>query len=354
VPRVISKYPSSGGDLSRYLSSRKTDKQLIIESKGGKQMSAEIKHIPVALNRCIDLLSPALLSKNKAFLIDATVGLAGHAKELLAKFHNLHLIGIDRDLSALNIAKNELSKYQDRTTFLHSTFDQIDQALKLAGCEFVDGILFDLGVSSMQLDDADRGFSYSKDAPLDMRMDQNSTLTAEIILNTYSHGQLAKIIQNYGEERFASRIAEKIIKARQSGGLKTTQDLAQIVKSSIPAATRRTGGNPAKRTFQALRIEVNQELVVLEKAIPAALAALSVGGRLVVMSYQSLEDRIVKQVFTQLSTATTPLGLPVDLPNTAAKYRLLISGSEGASESEQISNPRSQSMRLRAIERVAA
>ena len=206
----------------------------------------------------------------------------------------------------------------------------------------------------MQLDQADRGFSYSQDAPLDMRMDQSAQLTAEIVLNTYNHGELAKILQNYGEEKFASKIAENIIKARSSGRLKSTKDLAEIVKESIPAPARRTGGNPAKRTFQALRIEVNQELAVLERAIPAALAALSVGGRLVVMSYQSLEDRIVKSHFTQATKSNTPLGLPVDLPNSAASYKLLISSSQAADESEQLSNPRSQSMRLRAIERVAA
>ena len=192
-------------------------------------MSADIAHIPVALNRCIDLLSPALINKSRPIVIDATLGLAGHAKALLAKFENLHLIGIDRDSSALEIAKLELSNYQKRTTFINTTFDQIEMALEKIGCEYVDGILFDLGVSSMQLDMADRGFSYSKAAPLDMRMDQSSKLTAEIVLNTYSHGQLAKIIQNYGEEKFASKIAENIIAARQADELKTTKDLAEIV-----------------------------------------------------------------------------------------------------------------------------
>jgi 16S rRNA (cytosine1402-N4)-methyltransferase len=185
-------------------------------------------------------------------------------------------------------------------------------------------------------------------------MDQSAQLTAEIVLNTYNHGELAKILQNYGEEKFASKIAENIIKARSSGRLKSTKDLAEIVKESIPAPARRTGGNPAKRTFQALRIEVNQELAVLERAIPAALSALSVGGRLVVMSYQSLEDKIVKTHFAQATKSNTPLGLPIDLPNSAASYKLLLSSSQAADESEQLSNPRSQSMRLRAIERVAA
>ena len=322
--------------------------------KGGEQMSAEVAHIPVALTRCLDLLTPAIANSSKPYLIDATLGLAGHAKVFLEKFSNLHLIGIDRDPSALAVAKEQLLAFAKRTTLLHLTYDQINQALAAAGINEVDAILFDLGVSSMQLDLSQRGFSYSKDAPLDMRMDQSAPLTAKVILDTYSHGQLAKIIQNYGEEKFASKIAENIIKARSSGELNTTKDLAEIVKSSIPAPARRTGGNPAKRTFQALRIEVNQELTILEQAIPAALAALKVGGRLVVMSYQSLEDRIVKNIFNQVVKSKTPRGLPVELPDSAANYRLLISSSEAANEAEQISNPRSQSMRLRAIERVAA
>lgn len=317
-------------------------------------MSADLAHIPVALDQCVDLLSPALVNKSKPYLLDATLGLAGHAKVMLERFPNLHLIGIDRDQSAIKLAQANLAQYADRITIVNTTFDQIDLALSTASVTQVDGILFDLGVSSMQLDQAERGFSYSQSAPLDMRMDQNSSLTAAVVLNTYSHGALAKIIQNYGEEKFASKIAENIIKARTQGELKTTKDLAEIVKNSIPAAARRTGGNPAKRTFQALRIEVNQELAILERAIPAALSALSIGGRLVVMSYQSLEDRIIKRFFTQFSAAKTPRGLPMDLPNSAAHYRLLVSGSESSAESEQISNPRSQSMRLRAIERVAA
>ena len=317
-------------------------------------MGIEVKHIPVALEQCIDLLTPAIKNKSKPVLIDATLGLAGHAKEFLKRFENLQVIGIDRDSSALEIAKSNLIQYADRVTFIHNTYDQIQAGLDKAGFNLADAILFDLGVSSMQLDQAERGFSYSQDAPLDMRMDQSNPVSAATVLNTYSHGELAKVLQNYGEEKFASKIAENIIKARQSGRLKSTKDLAEIVKESIPAPARRTGGNPAKRTFQALRIEVNQELALLEKAIPAALAALAIGGRLVVMSYQSLEDRIVKSNFANLTKSNTPLGLPVELPNSAASYKLLISGSYSADDAEQAINPRSQSMRLRAIERVAA
>jgi len=317
-------------------------------------MNAELKHVPVALERCIELLTPAFANKAKPIVIDCTLGLGGHANAMLSRFSNLQLIGIDRDLSALAISTELLAPYSDRINMVHATYDQIHSVLTDLGINSVDGILFDLGVSSMQLDQADRGFSYSQEAPLDMRMDQSSPLTAEVVLNTYSHGQLAKLLQKYGEEKFASKIAENIVKARTNGHLKTTKDLADLVKDSIPAPARRTGGNPAKRTFQALRIEVNQELAVLEAAIPAALKALTVGGRLVVMSYQSLEDRIVKTFFAEATQGSTPLGLPIDLPNSSAKFKLLLNGSEAAEISEQESNPRSQSMRLRAIERVAA
>ena len=317
-------------------------------------MSAELKHVPVALDRCIELLAPAFANKSKPIVIDCTLGLGGHAGAMLERFSNLHLIGIDRDLSALDLTTKLLSPFKDRINLVHATYDQIEGVLEDLGIDSVDGILFDLGVSSMQLDQSDRGFSYSQEAPLDMRMDQSAALTADVILNTYSHGQLAKILQKYGEEKFASKIAENIIKARATGSLKSTKDLADLVKDSIPAPARRTGGNPAKRTFQALRIEVNQELAVLERAIPAALKVLNVGGRLVVMSYQSLEDRIVKTYFAEATQGTTPLGLPVDLPNSAAKFKLLLNGSEAADLAEQELNPRSQSMRLRAIERVAA
>ncbi len=317
-------------------------------------MNAELNHVPVALERCIELLTPVIERNPNAVVIDCTLGAGGHAKLLLERFSNLHLIGIDRDQSALDIAAANLSSYSDRITLLHSTYDQIEKILADLNIAKVDGILFDLGVSSMQLDNAARGFAYSQEASLDMRMDQSAPLTAAIILNTYSHGQLAKLLQRFGEEKFASKIAENIIKARTSGNLNTTKDLAEIVKDSIPAPARRTGGNPAKRTFQALRIEVNQELSILESAIPAALKSLNVGGRIVVMSYQSLEDRIIKKLFTEATQGTTPLGLPIDLPNSAAKFKLLLNSSEGADLAEQDLNPRSQSMRLRAIERVAA
>jgi 16S rRNA (cytosine1402-N4)-methyltransferase len=228
------------------------------------------------------------------------------------------------------------------------------KVLDSLGISNVDGILFDLGVSSMQLDNSERGFSYSQSAPLDMRMDQSQGLSAQEVLDTYSRNDLVRVIREYGEERFASRIVDNIISARESGRLKTTTDLASIVKESIPAPARRVGGNPAKRTFQALRIEVNQELSVLERAIPRAMDRLTVGGRLVVMSFQSLEDKIVKRYFTAATESKTPIGLPVEISSLAAKFELVFRGSEKASDAEIQVNSRAQSVRLRAIERVAS
>jgi len=316
------------------------------------------QHIPVALERCIELLTPAIeysLTHNPStYVIDATLGLGGHTRALLEKFPDLIVIGIDRDESAIAIARERVAPFNDRLIIAHTTYDAISEILQDHEIEKVAGILFDLGVSSMQLDDGERGFAYSQDAPLDMRMDQSSGLTAFDVVNTYDHGALVRILRMYGEEKFAPRIADFIIEARTQGRLNTTKDLAELVKNAIPAAARRTGGNPAKRTFQALRIEVNQELAILERAIPAALEALEVHGRLVVMAYQSLEDKIVKSAFTEITESKTPRGLPIDLPDSAAKYALVMRGSEAASDAEIVTNPRAQSMRLRAVERLAA
>ena len=316
------------------------------------------QHIPVALDRCIDLLSPAiefsLKNHSSTYVIDATLGLGGHARALLAKFPTLIVIGIDRDEQAIAIARKSVAPFERRLFISHTTYDEIETVLDDHGVTKVAGILFDLGVSSMQLDDGERGFAYSFDAPLDMRMDQSTGLTAFDVLQTYDHSALVRILRAYGEEKFAPRIADFIIDSRMAGKLNTTKDLADLVKNAIPAAARRTGGNPAKRTFQALRIEVNQELSILERAIPAALSALEVHGRLVVMAYQSLEDRIVKAALTKVTESKTPRGLPMDLPDSAAKYSLVMRGSESASDPEVLINPRAQSMRLRAVERVAA
>jgi 16S rRNA (cytosine1402-N4)-methyltransferase len=325
---------------------------------GEENKMQELQHIPVALNRCINLLSPAIekaiQDRGSALVIDATLGLGGHTRALLEKYSELRIIGFDRDLSAIAIARKNVSPYGDRLTIVHAIYDQIAHTLDEMQISHIDGALFDLGVSSMQLDEAQRGFAYSQDAPLDMRMDQSQGLTAKDVLDSYDRNSLVRILRTYGDEKFAPRIADNIIAARENNSLTTTRQLADLVKESIPAPARRTGGNPAKRTFQALRIEVNQELEVLERAIPAAMNALVVSGRIVVMSYQSLEDKIVKAFFTKACTSTTPRNLPVELPNSAAKFTYLITGSESATESEIIENPRAQSMRLRAIERVAA
>ena len=315
-------------------------------------------HVPVALQRCIDLLTPAiefsLTNRDKTYVIDATLGLGGHTYAILSKFPLVTVIGIDRDQSAIAIARSRLSQYSDRLIIAHNTYDQIAEIVEDNQILHVAGILFDLGVSSMQLDDGERGFAYSYDAPLDMRMDQSSGITAQEILATYDRNNLIRILRNYGEEKFAPRSVDNIISARETGSLNSTKDLAEIVKNSIPAPARRTGGNPAKRTFQALRIEVNQELSILERAIPAALSALDVHGRLVVMSYQSLEDKIVKSAFSAITESRSPRGLPFDLPNSAPKYTLIMRGSEAAQSSEIDLNPRAASMRLRAVERMAA
>jgi len=303
---------------------------------------------------CVDLLTPAINKSENPVVVDATLGLGGHSEALLESNPNLVLIGIDRDLDAIVKAKNRLAKFENRVKLNHAIFDEITDVVNSFGFEQVDGILFDLGVSSMQLDQSDRGFSYSQDAPLDMRMDRSTGITASEIINTYAPGELVRILRTYGEEKFATRIVENIVKERAKAPLNSTAQLATLVKESIPAATRRTGGNPAKRTFQALRIETNDELGAVNRAIPQALELLKVGGRLVVMSFQSLEDRIVKEIFTQATTSGTPRDLPIDLPEFAAKFALVVRGSVLPSEAEIAANSRAQSVRLRAIERLAA
>jgi 16S rRNA (cytosine1402-N4)-methyltransferase len=312
------------------------------------------EHISVMRDTCVDLLTPAINKSEIPVVVDATLGLGGHSEALLESNPNLVLIGIDRDLDAIVKAKNRLAKFENRAMVSHAIFDEITDVVNSFGFEKVDGILFDLGVSSMQLDQSDRGFSYSQDAPLDMRMDRSSGITASEIVNTYAPGELVRILRTYGEEKFATRIVENIVKERAKAPLNSTAQLATLVKESIPAATRRTGGNPAKRTFQALRIETNDELGAVNRAIPQALELLKVGGRLVVMSFQSLEDRIVKEIFAQATTSGTPRDLPIDLPEFAAKFALVVRGSVLPSEAEIAANSRAQSVRLRAIERLAA
>ncbi|MGM1016616.1 MAG: 16S rRNA (cytosine(1402)-N(4))-methyltransferase RsmH [Actinomycetota bacterium] len=302
-------------------------------------------HTPVLLDRCVELLAPALQHEG-AVLVDATLGMGGHAEAFLERFDGIHLVGLDRDTDALRIAGERLSRFADRLTLVHTVYDGIGEHAKGAA-----GILFDLGVSSLQLDEAERGFAYSKDAPLDMRMDQTAGTTAAEIVNSYSEGQLRRIFERYGEEKLAGRYARFIIAAREKAPLTRSGELVDVLIAATPAAVQRAG-HPAKRVFQALRIEVNAELGVLADAIPAAMDALSVGGRIVVMSYQSLEDRLVKQAFAAASASTAPAGLPVELPEHAPRFRPLTKGAEQAGDEERSRNPRAIPVRLRAAEKL--
>jgi 16S rRNA (cytosine1402-N4)-methyltransferase len=314
-------------------------------------MSNDI-HIPVTLERTLELLAPAL-EQPGAIVVDATLGMGGHASAMLERFPGLRLIGLDRDLDALAIAGERLKPFGDRVTLVHTVYDDIRAVLDGLGIDEVTGVLFDLGVSSLQLDEVDRGFSYSKDAPLDMRMDASAGLTAERILAEYSESELRRIFYEYGEEKLAPRYASKIVQARAVEPIVRSGRLVEIIIAATPAAVQRAG-HPAKRVFQALRIEVNQELSVLERAIPAALDSLAVGGRIVVLAYQSLEDRIVKRIFAARSASTAPRGLPVELPEHRPEFALLVRGAELASEEEKERNPRSAPVRLRAAERKRA
>jgi 16S rRNA (cytosine1402-N4)-methyltransferase len=310
-----------------------------------------VAHIPVMAERCVDLLGPALTEPG-AVLVDATLGLGGHSEVLLTWFPRLRLIGLDRDLEALARTRQRLAHYGDRVSCVHAVYDELPQVLERFCVPRVQGVLFDLGVSSLQLDVAGRGFSYAQDAPLDMRMDQSRGITAAEVLNTYSVEQLTRILRDYGEERFARRIAEAVVRERARRPFTTSARLVELIRSRIPAATRRTGGNPAKRTFQALRIEVNSELAVLESALPAALSALALGGRIVVLSYHSLEDRLVKRVLAAGARATAPDDLPVVPLEHQPQLALLVRGAEKPEAAEVEANPRAASARLRAAVRI--
>jgi 16S rRNA (cytosine1402-N4)-methyltransferase len=316
-------------------------------------------HVPVLVGRVTALLAPALTGRG-AVLIDATLGRAGHALALLEACPGLLLIGIDADLAAIGAARELLAPYSDRVTLVHARYDEIpaivarqDRMRQDRGSQHqIMGLLFDLGVSSPQLDDPERGFAYAREAPLDMRMDRTADRTAADIVNGYPAAELARVLRDYGEERFARRIADALVRERAHEPITSTQRLSAIVKDAIPAATRRTGGNPAKRTFQALRIEVNDELGTLRRALPAALDVLAVGGRVVVLAYHSLEDRIVKTELVRRSHDQTPPGLPVTPAHAAPQFRLLTRGAERPDSEELTANPRAASARLRAAERI--
>lgn len=307
-------------------------------------------HTPVLLERCIELLAPAL-DMPGAVLVDATLGMGGHTEAFLERFPELTVVGLDRDTDALNIARERLERFAGRVHFVHTVYDGIDEALDGLGIQSVQGILFDLGVSSLQLDRAERGFAYAQDAPLDMRMNQEEGLTAADVIATYSEADLRDIFQRYGDEKLSARYAKAIVASRAIEPIERSGQLVHILTVATPGALQ-GAGHPAKRVFQALRIEVNQELAVLERAIPAALARLALDGRIVVMSYQSLEDRIVKKFLSAASTSTAPVGLPVELEEHKPELRLLTRGAELADEQEKERNPRATPVRLRAAQRV--
>ena len=317
-----------------------------MESRG----AAEERHVPVLRDRIVELLAPAL-STPGSVLVDGTLGMGGHAEAVLERCPEAVVIGIDRDEEALALAGERLARFGDRFRGVHAVYDEIADVVADAGLSEVQGVLFDLGVSSLQLDEADRGFADAQDAPLDMRMDQSTGITAAEVLNTYAPGELVRILRDFGEERFAKRVVSAIVREREVEPFTRSARLVELLREAVPAASQRSGGHPAKRTFQALRIEVNDELGAWQRAVVAAIDVLAVGGRIAVLSYHSLEDRITKRALAAGATSTTPHGMPVELPEHAAYLRLVTRGAEEAPASEQASNPRSASARLRVAER---
>jgi 16S rRNA (cytosine1402-N4)-methyltransferase len=315
------------------------------------QKNLESLHEPVMLERTLELLAPALASE-KAVLVDCTLGLGGHSESFLKAFENLTVIGIDRDLVALDLAAKRLEGFGSRVNYFHGTYEQIPEALAEFGFFEASAILMDLGVSSMQIDSPDRGFAYSFDAPLDMRMDASSGQTAAELIATESEQELTRIFKEYGEERFAKKIASEIVEIRVTSPITSSKQLASIISGVVPFIPGKSSGHPAKRVFQALRIAVNQELEILESAIPAAINSLAVGGRLLVLAYHSLEDRIVKQAIVKASTSSAPIELPFELPEHAPVLKLVIKGAEQATLQEIAANPRSASVRLRVAEKI--
>lgn len=307
-----------------------------------------MEHDPVLADQVVDFFAPALAGGG--YFVDATLGRGGHARGILDAAPRASVIGVDRDSEAVAATRAELGAYGDRVRFVHDNFAQLEAVLERLGISEVRGVLFDLGVASPQLDSPDRGFSFRHEGPLDMRMDPTGLLTADDIVNRYDERELGRIIRRYGEERFATRIARAIVKGRP---IRSTDVLAEVVRSAIPAATRRTGGHPARRTFQAIRIEVNDELAALEAALPAAVDALSPGGRLVAIAYHSLEDRIVKRFLANEERGCVcPPDFPVCRCGAQARVRVLTKRPVRPTESEVQENPRASAAKLRAAERV--
>ncbi|ARC85278.1 16S rRNA methyltransferase [Clostridium argentinense CDC 2741] len=306
----------------------------------------DFKHISVLLEECID----ALNIKEDGIYVDCTLGGAGHSNEILKKLSSKgRLIGIDQDLDALNAAKERLKNYEN-VTFVHNNFYNIKEILEELKIEKIDGVLMDLGVSSYQLDEAERGFSYMKDAPLDMRMNRENSFSAYNVVNDYSEEELSDVIKSFGEEKFAKRIANFIINRRP---INTTLELSDIITAAIPAKFRREGGHPAKRTFQAIRIEVNKELTILNKTIEDAVEALNKDGRIAIITFHSLEDRIVKIKFKELQDpCTCPKELPMCVCGKTPIIKLISKKPIEPSLEEKDLNSRSKSAKLRVAEKI--
>jgi 16S rRNA (cytosine1402-N4)-methyltransferase len=316
-------------------------------------MSKQISelHIPVALERAVEVLGESL-AKPGAVFVDCTLGLGGHTEAFLQRFPNIHVVAIDRDPQAIALAAERLKPFADRIDFVNTTYDNIDEAIEELGIDKVDAILLDLGVSSMQLDERERGFAYSYEAPLDMRMNSTKGKTAAEVVNGYSEDNLAKIFFEYGEERYSKAIAKAVVAARAEKPFETSTELAALIAKVVPFIPGKSSGHPAKRVFQALRIEVNEELEVLKATMPRAIHALAIDGRILVMSYHSLEDRIVKQALVAAATSSAPLDLPIELPEHAPQLRLITKGAETATDSEIEINPRSASVKIRAAQKI--
>jgi 16S rRNA (cytosine1402-N4)-methyltransferase len=308
-------------------------------------------HVPVMLDRVVALLAPAL-EREGSVLVDCTLGLGGHSEAVLQRFDHVRVIGIDRDPQALEMASQRLAGFGERFKPVHAVYDEVADVVAQQGLASVDGVLFDLGVSSMQLDLRERGFAYAEDAPLDMRMDSTTGITAADVLNTYSAKDLTRVLREYGEEKFARKIAGAVVREREREPFARSGRLVELLYAEIPAPARRTGGHPAKRTFQALRMEVNDELGALRGALPAALSVISVGGRVVVEAYHSLEDRMVKRAFVALTRLDVPDDMPFIPEGHEPTMRMVTRGAEVADEHEISQNPRAASVRLRAVERV--
>ena len=316
--------------------------------------TAEQRHIPVLREVSVDLLLPAL-QRPGAIYVDGTLGMGGHAEAVLARAPHAHLIGIDRDEQALDLARERLERagHGARITLVHTTYDEIPAVLDSLDIDAADAIMLDLGLSSFQIDTSERGFSYAHDAPLDMRMDPDGDdPTAADLLRELPEAEIARILHAYGDERFARRIARHIVTQREHQPITRSGQLVELLDAAIPAASRAAGGHPAKRTFQALRIAVNRELDILADALDGALEAVAVGGRVVVESYHSGEDRLVKTAFARRTRSSAPAGLPVELDEHRPTFAAVVRGALQADEAERALNPRAASVRLRAVERI--